>query len=318
MSDNKTDLTPLQIRLKKMEGEMEASGYFKSDAEMEAFEKRLQAHQMITNAVTEAKEHIGKQPQPHEQMLFSFMPTTMTRTTPFFPINKQEMKNRPYDDLEWETPWGQITISGKRLSIYDESLLLSILVLVKKYRSETFETSMAELCQISGVAVGKNTYHAIVGGIDRLTGTKIKLEAIEGKGKKRKLKMMMVNTILSGGTVNPETGKLRITLNPYFLQMYTESFITNIDLKFRNQLKGDITKALYRFYEGQRGDKYSCHILTLAKAVNLNIDLPIRKLRDRIRRAHRELKNRKYLIKAMVSKNDVVSIWKSKKQINTK
>ncbi len=314
MPSQKGKLTPIQARMEKAGKRLE----FKSDAEIEAWESHKQSRQMISNAVTEAKEHIGKQPQAHEQMMFSFMPTTMTRTTPFFPINKQEMKDRPYDDLEWETPWGQITISGKRLSIYDESLLLSILVLVKKYRSETFETSMSELCQISGVAVGKNTYQAIGGGIDRLTGTKIKLETIESKGKKRKLKMMMVNTILSGGTVNPETGKLQITVNSYFLQMYTESFITNMDLKFRNQLKGDITKALYRFYEGQRGDKYSCHILTLAKAVNLNIDLPIRKLRDRIRRAHRELKSKGFLTKAMISKNDIVSIWKSKKQVKNK
>jgi hypothetical protein len=309
MPDKKKKPASIEARMQKVGDKLE----FKTDTEIEAFEKQQQAGKMISGAVSEIKNHIGKQPIPPEQLLFSFMPTLMTRTTPFFPMNKQDMRDRSYNTLTWETSWGQITISGSRLSIYDESVLLSLLVLVKKYRSDTFETTQHELCRVAGIQPGKNTYQAIEDSIDRLIGTKIRLEA-KAKGK-RKTKPLMINTILSGWTANPKTGKYTVTINPYFLQMYLESFITNIDIKFRSGLKGDITKALYRFYESQRDDRYSCHVLTLARAVNLNIDLPIRKLRERIRKANRELRKQGYLLRSMLSKRDTVTVWKAKKQI---
>jgi hypothetical protein len=306
MADKKNKLTSIKARMQK------AVVATATDEEIQLFEKQL-ANSKVSAAVKEVKNHILSKPIPHEQLLFSFMPTSMTRTTPFFPMNKQEMKDRPYVDLPWETSWGQITISGRRLSIYDESVLLSLLVLVRKYRSDTFETTQNELCRVAGIHPGKNTYKAIEDAIDRLIGTKIKLEA-KTKGN-RKTKPLMINTIVSGWTANPKTGKYTVTINPYFLQMYLDSFVTNINIKFRAGLKGDITKALYRFYEGQRDDRYSCHILTLARAVNLNIDLPIRKLRERIRKANRELKQRGYLARSMISKRDTITVWKAKKQI---
>jgi hypothetical protein len=306
MPDNRNEpnVSPIQARMS------EAKLDFKSDSEIQQWKQGMD---LVSGSAKEIKAHISKQPKPHEQMLFSFMPTSMTRTTPFFPMNKPSMGERPLEKLEWETSWGKMTMQGERLAVYDETVLLSLLVLVRKYRCETFDTSMSELCRSMGVAKGDKTFKAISGSLERLTGTKIKLELIEGKGKNRKVKMVLFNTILSGGKISPETGKLQVTVNPYFLQMYTESFITSIDLKFRNLLKGDITKALYRFYVGQRGDKYSCHILTLARAVNLNIDLPIRKIRDRIRRANRELKGKGYLSRSEIRKNDVLTIWKSNK-----
>jgi len=205
-----------------------------------------------------------------------------------------------------------MSITGQRLSVYDETVLLALLILSKRQKSPTVETNPNELCSIMGVSASTHTYNAIWNSIDYLVGTKIRLDEIKGKGKNRRLRPLMINTILTGATADVNSRKkIIVTLNPYFIQMYTESFITNIDFNLRKRLKSDIAKVLYRFYESQRGDTYNCHILTIAKAINISLHLPLYKIRDRIRRAHAELKRCGYLSRAMIKKNDVAHIWKA-------
>jgi hypothetical protein len=134
MPVKKDKLTPIQGRMKKTGTRLKAKGLFSTDAEIDAWESQ-RAKQVISSAVSEVKEHISKQPLAHEQMLFSFMPTQMTRTTPFYPMGKREMKDRPIETLEWETSWGRIAVSGERLAVYDETILLSLLLLVRKQAS---------------------------------------------------------------------------------------------------------------------------------------------------------------------------------------
>ena len=316
MPAKKDKLTPIQARMKKAEQQLKLKGLFSSESEIEAWEKQQKARQIISTAVNEVKEHIGKQPQPHEQMLFSFMPTQMTRTTPFYPMGKREMKDRPIETLEWETSWGRIAVTGERLAVYDETILLSLLLLVRKHKSEIFETTQYELCKLTNVKPATNTYNAIWKSIRRLSQTHIGLEIWEGKGTKRKPMTEMSGSIITWIKRNRKTGKLQIALNPYFIEMYAESFVTNIDLGFRAGLKGDISKALYRFYEGQRGNKYSIHILKLATAINLNLNLPLNELRKTIRRGLRELRAKGYLERwTLPLKSDLVTVWKANKAI---
>lgn len=273
-------------------------------------------HSDTQKETDEAKKLITDQPPPHEQLMFSFMPTRLTRTSPFFPMSKRAMKNRPYEELEWETSWGMMRVEGKRLSIYDESVLLSLLVLVKKHRTHAFETTQNELCRIAKTHTGRDTYNAIWESIKRLSKTSIDLDIMEGKGKARKYVKQMTGPILTFGERSPKTGKLCIVFNMYFLEMYAASFITTLDLEFRASLKGDVAKALYRFYKSQRDLKYTCHALVLAKAVNINTDLPLRKIRERIRTGNRELKKKGFLTKHLINKNDIVMVWKSKKHLS--
>lgn len=270
-------------------------------------------HSDTKKETDEAKSIIAGQPIPQEQMMFSFMPTKLTRTSPFFPMSKRAMKNRPYEELEWETSWGMMRVEGKRLSIYDESVLLSLLVLVKKHRTHAFETTQNELCRIANTHTGRDTYNAIWESIKRLSKTSIDLDIMEGKGKARKYVKQMTGPILTFGERSPQTGKLSIVFNMYFLEMYAASFITTLDLEFRALLKGDVAKALYRFYKSHRDQKFTCHALVLAKAVNINTDLPLRKIRERIRTANRELKKKGFLTKHLINKTDTVMVWKSKK-----
>lgn len=277
---------------------------------------------IIHRQVNETKALIAEQsPDPAKQGVFSFLPTTLTRTSPFYPMSKREMKNRslPPGGLSWETSWGRIIIKGEKLSIYDESVLLAVLFLMKRHGKETtFKTTRHEICKVLSVTPAKNTYQAIWGGLDRLTGTKINLEIwgdTKGKGEKKKTKRRMINTILSGAIEDEGTGKLLITVNPYFLDMYAESLVTNINLKLRASLKGDISKALYRFYRSQRGLTYDCHLVTLCQAINLNMDMELFRLRARIRTGLRELKKAGYLKKrSAVTKSDIVKIWKEPKK----
>jgi hypothetical protein len=153
------------------------------------------------------------------------------------------------------------------------------------------------------------TYKAIWESLKRLTKTGIDLEIWDGKGKDRKTNIEMTATMLTGAI---HTANFQITVNPYFLEMYAEGLLTNLDLKFRASLSGSISKALYRFYAGQSGARYQCHALTLARAVNLNLDLSTSELRKRIRSGLRELRKKGYLQRWSLTKEDVVSVWKSK------
>lgn len=305
----------IREKLKRAGKELESKGLFRSDDEIKAWEKQ-RGKELIHSAVKETKNYIGKKSQVPEQMFFSFMPTQMTRTTPFYPMSKREMRDRPAEKLEWETPWGKIAVSGERLAVYDETILLNLLLLVKKHRNEAFETTQYELCKLANVKPATNTYNAIWKSIKRLSTTHIDLEIWEGKGKARKPISEMTGTIITWTRRNRKTGKLQIALNPYFIEIYADSFVTNIDLKFRVSLKGDTSKALYRFYEGQRGNKYAVHILKLATAINVNINLPTNELRKTIRKGLRELKSKGYLERwTLPSKGELVTIWKAEKSL---
>jgi len=301
----------------------------RTDAEVEREERELaiisfspgEMYAQITKESNKTKALIAEQgPDPAEQGVFSFLPTTLTRTSPFYPMSKREMKNRslPPGGISWETSWGRITIKGEKLAIYDESVLLAVLFLMKKHKmGMTFRTTRHEICKVLNVTPCKDTYKAIWGSLDRLTGAKINLEIwgdTKGKGKKKKTKRRMTNTILGGAVEEEETGKLLITVNPHFLEMYAESLVTNINLKLRASLKGDISKALYRFYRSQRGMTYDCHLVTLCQAINLNMDMELFRLRARIRTGLRELKKAGYLKRSSVTKSDIVKIWKEPKK----
>jgi len=286
----------------------------KTDAEVDAWEKRLRGYSEIKKTTQEIKSFVGKQsPEAPVQQIFGFLPTRMTRISPFFPLSRREMKDRPVEKLTWETSWGKLTVSGERLSIYDESVLLAVLLLMRKNQAETFQTTRYEICQIMNVKPCTETYTAIWEALKRLTKTGIDLEVWEGKKKKkRKAKIEMTTTILSGAI---HTERFQITVNPYFFEMYAKGFLTNLDLKFRANLMGDITKALYRFYEGQRDTCYQCHLLTLAKAVNLNVKMDTFRLRSRIRTGLRELRKKRYLKRWTLSKSDIVTAWKAKDKL---
>jgi len=283
----------------------------KSDAEVEMWDQERKELRQV-------KTTMAKQMSvPDHQVLFSFEPTAMTRTSPFFPMSKRDMKYRPMErGLTWEHSWGRITVSGERLSVYDETVLLSLLYLVKKHRSNTFLTTQYELCKFLGVTPCKNTYHAIWESIKRLAHTGVDIFLWEGKGRNRKPAQEMTGTMLAYGKRDHKTGKLKVIVNPYFSEMFGEGMTTGMDITFRSLLKGDTTKALYRFLQGQRrfyrDGCFEIQLLTLCVAINLHVEgVEPHRLRSLIRAGLKELRKQRYLDRWQLTKNDMVIMWKS-------
>lgn len=126
----------------------------------------------------------------------------------------------------------------------------------------------------------------------------------------------MTGAIVSWAGRDNKTGKLKVVINPYFIQMYADGFLTNLDLRFRARLKGDTSKALYRFFQGQRPlykkGKYEIQLLKLCVAINLQVEgVETRRLRSLIRTGLRELRKQDYLMQWKLTKQDYVMVWKS-------
>jgi len=265
-------------------------------------------------------QSIEPAPRKKRQQYFSFMPTPMARTSPFFPMSDKQKKHRPHETVAWETSWGKIEVSGPRLSIFDEDVLLAILALLKmsQKREETttdngqptytVRTSGYAICKYLQTPAGKNVYTAIEGAIDRMTATKVKLDVTEHiKGKKNSV-FSMGGTILSGWTWDKKTGEMTVTLNPYFYETFKDGLLTYLDLTLRRRLKGEISKALLRFYESHQANPIM-HMLTIADAINLR-DMPPFRLKARLRTAFQELKKIGYLKNSKIQKNGTVAVTK--------
>jgi predicted transcriptional regulator len=201
---------------------------------------------------------------------------------------------------------------GELLIIFDETTLFGLLALMTKYERDAFETSQTELARMVNIVPTPKNAAEIWKSIQRLAGTRIDLRLSRGKGKKRKTLKELTGSILSFADKDQGSGKIRIVVNPYFLEMYAESFVTNIDMVFRNGLKSDISKAFYRFYQGQYETESQIEITRLARAVNLNIGQEMKQLKSKVRTGLKELKEKGYLEAYDVTRDNQVMISKSK------
>ncbi len=299
------DFTERVNQLRAKVGDKTPEQIEKFDQEMEKFTNPESAK------VVPIRKKKKEDKESNEKSVFGFIPTQLTRINPFHPMSRKAMKDRPLERIVHENSWGRITFIGERLSIYDETVLLSVLLLMRRRNSNEFYTTRHELCRIMGVIKGRDPYNAIWKSLQRLTHTGVDLDVWEGKD--RKTKNLMADNILWRAKMDEDTGRIFIIVNPYFVETYVDSLYTNLDLNFRVKLKGDITKALYRFYEGQRGIRYQCHMNTLCEAINLDTGMKAFRLRDRLKKGLQELQNQKNLKSWKVTKNGMISACKSAK-----
>jgi hypothetical protein len=283
-----------------------------SDIALEAAAKNLTRRKIIKDASEFVKKHISR--QPPVQRFFSFMPTMLTRVSPFHFKGKMKYTEWPLvrQDSGDANSWGKMRLVGELLIIFDETILFALLALMTKFQSDAFETTREELSRLADIQPTPNTYNAIWKSIQRLAGTRIDLELFSGKGRKRNDLKEMTGSILSFADIDKKTGSIRVVINPYFLEMYADSFVTNIDLKFRSRLKSDVSKAFYRFYQGQYESESDIDILRLARAVNLETDQEPRRLKDKVRTGLKELEQKGYLEQYQITKDNRVVISKSK------
>jgi hypothetical protein len=278
----------------------------------DALEPKLTGKQVIQEAARYVNEHISR--QPPVQRFFSFMPTMLTRVSPFHFKGRHKSNEWPLVRLYSgdNNSWGCMQVVGELLIIFDETILFCLLALMTKYERDAFETSHAELARMANIAPTSKSTAEIWKSIQRLAGTRIDLQLLRGKGKKRKTLKELTGSILSFADKDQTSGKIRIVVNPYFLEMYAESFVTNIDMVFRNQLKSDISKAFYRFYQGQYEIESQTEITRLARAVNLSIGQEVKQLRSKVQAGLKELQQKGYLEAYEVTRDDRVMALKTK------
>jgi hypothetical protein len=299
MSDNDKSVSPRQQIAKLGNGERGALG------------PKLTAKQIIKEASQLVNKHISR--QPPVQRFFSFMPTMLTRVSPFHFKGRYKFDEWPLVRLDsgGDDSWGGMQVVGELLVIFDETILFG-LALMARYESDAFETSQTELAQIAGIDSASKNAVEIWKSLQRLAGTRIDLQLYSGKGQKRRTLTELTGSILSFADKNQAGGKIRVVINPYFMEMYAESFVTNIDLAFRNRLKSDISKAFYRFYQGQYDRASELELTRLARAVNLKIEPETSRLRSKVRTGLNELQEQGYLQDYEITRDNRVSVTKAK------
>jgi hypothetical protein len=267
---------------------------------------------IIQEASEFVKAHIRR--QPPVQRFFSFMPTMLTRVSPFHFKGRHKSTEWPLVRLDSGdgNSWGSMQVVGELLIIFDETILFCLLALMTRYESDAFETSTTEVSQLAGIDPTPTQSTNIWKSIQRLAGTRIDLELYSGKGKKKKTLKELTGSILSFADKNQAGGSIRIVINPYFLEMYAESFVTNIDMNFRSRLKSDVGKAFYRFYQGQYELQSDIEIIRLAHAVNLSIAQEMKQLKSKVRTGLKELQEKGYLEAYEITRDNRVRVSKTK------
>ena len=266
-----------------------------------------QGYKQITAVKEDIEKHILQVTGKPHQLKLAFMPNEMARTSPFFPMSRSEMKDRPlYQDFVIENRWGRISISGPRLSIGDESVLLALLVLAKRYKKDRFKTSCSELCELMGISRGSNQYTAISATLDRLVSAAINTELFKAGSEKKEVSRWIKGTILSNVDFETETGKIEVVLNPYFLGLYAANLTTTLDVVERSKLKGDTAKALYRFIQTHEPGPVPFGLLTLGLGINLNVEQPLFEIRRQLKTAIAELKKHGHIKEGRIDKSDNV------------
>ena len=283
---------------------------FANDA-IGALARKLTRKQIIKDASQFVKAHISR--QPPVQRFFSFMPTMLTRVSPFHFKGRLKFNEWPLVRLDSgdANSWGSMQVVGELLIIFDETILFCLLALMTRCESDAFETSQTELAQIAGIDSTPKNSATIWKSIQRLAGTRIDLKLYSGKSKKRKTLKELTGSILSFADKDEDSDKIRLVINPYFLEMYAESFVTNIDMAFRGSLKSDISKAFYRFYQGQYETNSDLEITRLARAVNMNTAQEMKRLRSKVRAGLNELQEKGYLETFEVTRDNRVIVLKS-------
>lgn len=272
----------------------------------------------IKRCADELKQEISKSFDVPEQLVFSFMPSQMTRTSPFFPLPRQHKQKRLQEPLVWENVWGKIEIDGYQLSVRDESALLALLHLVAKQSSATVRTTRHELVKLLGHTPSKSTYKALWGSLRRLVRTYFSIEVWDQSKKTKSPTIEAESTLINFHYSSQLTNKLEIEVNRFFLQTLATGFCTGIDFRFRLGLRGDTSKALYRFLLSQKpfmgpAGKYSIGLDKLCAGVNLDLNQKITYLRKTVRRSLKELRRSGFVSRWQINKNDVVSIWRGER-----
>lgn len=251
----------------------------------------------------------GTLPPEQGWMSFAPMPTDLSRTSPFFPMSKNEMATRPFIQgmVIAKNPWGEVTYTGPKLSVYEEDVLLALLALLKTAQPEgegnqgwTYVGPLRPLLTTMGYkATGKNDYKRVKDALERLTVAGVKIQTKRGK--------WAMSTMLAWAGGDDKAATVSVSINAYFAEMFAAGSVNLLDLAKRAELSRPVSKALHRFATSHRGD-WRGHFLTLAAAINLGVDKPQKEIRRQIRQAMTELRKVGVLAARSKFSGDVVTL----------
>ena len=248
---------------------------------------------------------------PPEQGWFCFapMPTDMCRVSPFFPMNPRQMEKREAfrGMVIARNAWGEVTYSGFKLSTFEEDVLLAILALLKTVEPEengkavwTYSGPLRPILTAMGYqTTGKRNYERVKGALELLAGAVVKVQTKKGK--------WSISSMLAGAVGDDKGATVSVTVNPYFAEMYAAGSVNLLDLAKRAELSRPVSKALHRFATSHRGE-WRGHFLTLAAAINLNLEQPQKQIRRQIKQAMTELRKVGVLAARSKFAGDVVTL----------
>lgn len=256
-------------------------------------------------------------------------PTEMTRTSPFFPVNRVEraaVEGVYIKDMAIAAgPWGEILYTGPKLTVYDEDILVGLLALLSDpgqrlveqvqtktkteggelVREESRTTFMfkGHLRQLLMVSSGgsrhpsKKDYENATSSLKRLAGAVMELRLNQkGQtkgGKARTFRKKYIHNILSAVIHDERSNEIAIAINPYFYETFADKHVTYFDVTTRGRLDGHVAKALYRFLRSQTpkadGEVYHGSPATLALAINLDSGLRLKAINRSLKRGLAEL-----------------------------
>lgn len=148
---------------------------------------------------------------------------------------------------------------------------------------------------------GKDAYKRLIAALELMTVAGVKLAISTGQtksGKQRAPRITQMSAMLAGVLWDDKKKILTATINPFFYETYLAGRVTLMDVAKRMQLKGAITKALYRFIQSQRQNPvFAGHFLTLADALNMDREQPAKKTRQLLKTAINGLIRHGVLIK---------------------
>ena len=250
---------------------------------------------------------------PLKQACFAFanVPTDICRVSPFFPLRQQDMAHRPLlrGLVITESPWGKILYSGAKLSTYEEDVLYAILSLLNSPENRTiteidgaptytYRGPLRPILRLLGYEkTGKENYKRILSAIElmQMSSLRIEIKARTSRGK-HKLKSVSMSNMISFAKWDEEEKELRVTVNPYFYEIYMAGHCTLIDLKTRSKLKSPVAKSLMRFVESHQDATWVGNMYKLAQSLNLDLNQPAYEIKRTLKAAITSLITQKVLV----------------------
>lgn len=270
----------------------------------------------------------GGQLQPQQMWIpCAPVPTDMCRVSPFFPMRKNDMKQSPFvrGMVITSNSWGEITYTGPKLSTYEEDALLAVLALLDSNKNRhvdevegkstyTYRGPLLPVLRLMGYrTVGKTDYKRVLDILELMTATAIKLTIFGRNSRgKRKISVLEIMNLLSFAKWDENHKELTVTVNPYFCEQFVAGTVTLIDVVERGKLRSPIAKSLMRFLQSHRTETWGpAHFLTLARALNLELEQPPREIRRLLKGAIAELLKTGWLSAGGFESKDLVSFTRT-------